>query len=141
VLGTEPAIRENYIKTGQVLLIFNLVLSHGEYSVQAHLAGECAAEQGYFWQMHDLLFQNQAALWGDTQAVVRQLAAEIGLDSAEFNTCMADQRYLDGLYSQDELRKEHGIRGQPVFDIEGDFLFGAQSFETFQGIIEAKLAQ
>ncbi len=141
MLGTEPAIREAYIKSGQVRLIFNPVLSHGDYSVQAHLAAECAAEQGYFWPMHDLLFENQGALWGDTQAVAEQLAVEAGLDTEQFSACMNEQRYLDSLYSQDELRKGHGIRGQPVFDINGAFLFGAQSFETFQGIIEAKLAE
>jgi protein-disulfide isomerase len=141
VLGTEPALRASYVRTGQVLLVFNPVLSHGEYSVQAHLAGECAAEQGYFWPVHDLLFENQSALWGDTQAVAEELAAEVGLDVEQFSACMNEQRYLDALYSQDERRKEHGIRGQPVFDINGAFLFGAQSFETFQTIIETKLAE
>ena len=73
MLGTEPQLRESYIKSGQVRLIFNPVLSHGNYSVLAHLAAECAAEQGYFWQMHDLLFEHQAELWGDTQAIAGQL--------------------------------------------------------------------
>jgi protein-disulfide isomerase len=141
VLGTEPALRESYIKSGQVRLVFNPVLSHGSYSVQAHLAAECAAEQGAFWPMHDVLFENQGALWGDTPAVAEQLAAEIGLDMEQFSACMQEQRYLDSLYRQDEIRKANGIRGQPVFDIMGEFLFGAQSFETFQGIIEAKLAE
>jgi protein-disulfide isomerase len=139
VLGTEPQLKETYIKTGQVRLIFNPVLSHGSYSEQAHLAAECAAEQGQFWEIHDLLFENQDALWGDTRAVVEELAASLGLDIEQFNTCMDDQRYLDLIYSQDQLRQAAGIWGQPVFDIEGDRLFGAQPFEMFQEIIEAKL--
>jgi protein-disulfide isomerase len=140
VLGTEPQLRESYIKAGQVRLIFNPVLNHFNLSEQSHLAAECAAEQGRFWEFHDLLFENQAALWGDTQAVAKQLAPEAGLETEQFNACIDEQRYLDLIYSQDEIRKEQGIRGQPVFDINGEFLFGAQSFETFQAIIEAKLA-
>ncbi len=134
-------LKETYIKTGQVRLIFNPVLSHFDLSEQSHLASECAAEQGRFWEMHDALFENQDALWSDTAGVGKQLAADLGLDTVQFNTCMDEQRYMDLLYQQDEIRQEHGIRGQPVFDINGDLLFGAQSFETFQSIIEPKLAE
>ena len=140
MLGAEPTIRETYIKAGQVRLIFNPVLSHGDRSYQTHQAAECAAEQGRFWEFHDVLFENQDSFWaGDIQATVKELAAGAGLDSASFDTCLDEQRYWDLIVSQDEIRQEHGIRGQPVFDINGEFLFGAQSFEVFQGIIEAQL--
>jgi protein-disulfide isomerase len=122
-----------------MLLIFNPVLSHGSYSEQSHLAAECAAEQGHFWEFHDILFENQDALWGDTQAVVKALAAEMGLDTEQFNACVDEQRYLDLIYSQDEVRQEQGIWGQPVLDINGERLFGAQPFEMFKEIIEAIL--
>jgi protein-disulfide isomerase len=122
-----------------MLLIFNPVLSHGSYSEQSHLAAECAAEQGRFWEFHDILFENQDALWGDTQAVVKALAAEMGLDTEQFNACVDEQRYLDLIYSQDEVRQEQGIWGQPVLDINGERLFGAQPFEMFKEIIEAIL--
>jgi protein-disulfide isomerase len=142
VIGTEPAIRENYVKTGQVRLVFNPVLNHGDRSYQTHQAAECAAEQGRFWEFHDVLYENQDFFWsGDIRATVKQLAAEHGLDTAGFNACLDEQRYLELISSQDEIRQQRGIRGQPVFDINGEFLFGAQSFETFQSIIEAQLAQ
>lgn len=141
MLGTEPQIRQTYVKTGQIRLIFNPVLSHGSYSEQAHIGAECAAEQGYFWPMHDLLFEHQAELWGDTQAVIKTLAAELGLETTQFNTCLNEQRYYDLIYAQDEVRQTQGIWGQPVLDINGERLFGAQSFETFQEVIERKLAE
>ena len=142
MLGAEPLIRENYIKTGLVKLVFNPVLSHGDRSYQSHQAAECAGEQGRFWEFHDLLFDNQDSLFaGDIQATVKQLAAEADLDTASFDVCMDEQRYLDLIVSQDEVRQQHGIRGQPVFDINGEFLFGAQSFEVFQTVIETQLAQ
>lgn len=142
MLGAEPLIREHYIKTGLVKLVFNPVLSHGDRSYQSHQAAECAGEQGRFWEFHDLLFENQDSLFaGDIQATVKQLAAEAGLDTAGFAACLDEQRYLDLIVSQDEVRQARGIRGQPVFDINGEFFFGAQSFEVFQTVIESQLEQ
>ncbi len=142
MIGTEPAIRENYVKTGQVRLVFNPVLNHGDRSYQTHQAAECAAEQGRFWEFHDVLYENQDFFWsGDIRATVKQLAAEHGLDTAGFNACIDEQRYLELIFSQDEIRQQRGIRGQPVFDINGEFLIGAQPFETFQSVIEAQLAR
>lgn len=141
MLGAEPQIKETYVKTGQLRLIFSPVLNHGSYSEQTHIGGECAAEQGKFWEMHDALFEHQDELWGDTQAVVKELAAGLGLDTEKFNACMDEQRYYDLIYAQDEVRQTNGIWGQPVLDINGERLFGAQSFETFQEVIERKLAE
>jgi protein-disulfide isomerase len=140
VLGAEPVIRENYIKTGQVALIFAPVLNHGDRSYQSHQAAECAADQGRFWEFHDILFENQGVLWqGDIRVTVKQLAADAGLDAVDFNACIDEQRHLDLILAQDQIRLEAGIRGQPVFFIEGEYLVGAQPFEEFQRIIESKL--
>ncbi len=51
----------------------------------ADRASECATEQGRFWQMRDALFENQDALWGDTAGVAKQLAAKLGLNTAQVN--------------------------------------------------------
>lgn len=140
MLGVEPLIRENYIKTGQVALIFAPVLSHGDRSYQSHQGAECAADQDRFWEFHDILFENQGDLWrGDIRETVKQLAAEAGLDTIDFDACIDEQRHLDLILAQDQIRQEAGIRGQPVFVIEGEYLVGAQPFEEFQRIIESKL--
>ncbi len=141
MLGTEPELKESYIKNGQVVLIFGPVLNHQDRSDQTHQAAECAADQGHFWEFHDILFESQGALWsGDIRATVKQLAAEAGLDTVDFNACIDEQRNFDRIKAQDQIRVEAGIRGQPVFVINGDFLVGAQPFSAFQNVIEAKLA-
>jgi protein-disulfide isomerase len=142
VLGTEPEIRETYVKTGQVVLIFAPVLNHNDRSDQTHQAAECAYEQGQFWKFHNILFENQGMTWrGDVREVVKQLAAEAGLDGVAFNACIDEQRYYDLVKEQDEIRLQAGIRGQPVFFINGDWLAGPQPFEAFANIIDAKLAE
>lgn len=142
MLGTEPAIVETYVKNGDVLLIFAPVLNHEDYSYQTHQAAECAADQGRFWEFHNILFENQDQMWGsDVQYVVKQLAADAGLNTEDFNACIDTQRNYDRIEAQDQFRQEAGIWGQPVFHINGEILIGAQPFEVFQGIIEAQLAQ
>ena len=141
MLGSEPAIKETYVKTGQVVLIFAPVLNHHDRSDQTHQAAECAYEQGQFWQMHDLLFENQGATWrGDVREAVKQIAVEAGLDTVAFNACIDEQRHYDLIHAQDEIRLEAGIRGQPVFFINGEWLAGPQPFEAFAEVIETQLA-
>ena len=141
MLGAEHSIKETYVKNGQLLLIFAPVLNHGDRSLQTHQASECAADQGRFWEFHNILFENQDSFWfGDIQAMMKQLAADAGFDTVEFNACMTEQRHLDLVQEQDQFRVKAGIRGQPVFNINGDILIGAQPFEVFQGVIDPKLA-
>jgi protein-disulfide isomerase len=140
VLGVEPLLREKYVKSGQMMIVFAPVLSHADRSDQTHQAAECAAEQDRFWEFHDLLFERQDDFWeGDIQVLLKGLAAEANLEVEKFNTCLDEQRYFERIRSQDEFRQEAGIRGQPVFYINGDYLVGSQSFEVFEATIENKL--
>lgn len=143
MLGVEPQIREKYVKTGQVMIIFSPVLNHSDLSDQTHQGAECAADQGRFWEFHDLLFEKQDLLFSgqDIRTSVKQLAAEAGFDTAEFNNCLDEQRHFDLIQGQDQIRQKAGIWGQPVFYINGDFLVGAQPYEVFQETIDAKLAE
>jgi protein-disulfide isomerase len=141
VIGTEPALKENYVKTGQVKLVFNPILDHGDHSLQAHQAAECAGEQGQFWPMHDILFEQQTKLWADTRESVKTMAAELGLDTQQFNTCLDEQRYAGLVQSQDEHRRELGIRTRPTLDVNGQFIVGPQSFAIFQAAIDPMLIQ
>lgn len=140
--GTEPDIKENYVKTGQVKLVFISILDHGDRSVQTHNAAECAGEQGKFWPMHDILFENVRTLYGgDIRLTIKKLGAEIGLEAEQFNTCIDEQRYVDVVQQQDQYRRDLGIRTRPTLDVNGQLVVGPQPFEVFQSVIEPMLAQ
>ncbi len=59
---TLPQLEKNYIETGKVRLVFkDFPLDNLHPNARpAHIAAECADEQGMFWQYHDVLFENQA---------------------------------------------------------------------------------
>lgn len=93
-----------------------------------------------FWPMHDILFERQRDLFGgDVRETIKVLSAELGLDTEPFNTCIDEQRYVELVKSQDEHRRQLGIRTRPTFDLNGQLVVGAQRFETFQAIIEPLL--
>ncbi len=99
-------------------------------------AAQCAHEQGKFWEYHDRLFGNQAAL-GD--ADLKQHAASLGLDVGQFNACYDSQKYKADVDTDIRAGDEAGVSGTPAFYINGRMLSGAQPFEVFKRVIDEEL--
>ncbi len=140
MLGTEPELKETYVKTGKVLLVFNTILDHADRSVQAHNAAECAADQNRFWALHDVLFENQSQLYGgDVRAVIKELAQQVDMDYDKFNQCVDAQTYVERVKAQDQRRRALGIRTRPTIDVNGRLFIGPQPFTVLQGAIQPVL--
>lgn len=141
---TLPQILEAY--PDQVKFVYRDFPIFGEPSVLAAMGTECAEEQNAdaFWEMHNRLFerlvnQEDAPLTNDTMV---RYAEEIGLDTDAFETCLADERYMDEVVNDFRAAEEYGLRGTPGFVINGTvYPIGAQSFEYFDGLIQAELAR
>ena len=56
VKTTEPIIKEEYIDTGKVVLVFKHLPNRGFDSMEASIAAQCANEQKKFWDFHKLLY-------------------------------------------------------------------------------------
>ena len=57
----EGQLIEKYIKTGLVYFTYTPFSFIGDESVKAAEAAYCAADQGKFWEYHDMLYANQTA--------------------------------------------------------------------------------
>jgi protein-disulfide isomerase len=82
------------------------------HAMRAAEAGECAAGQGRFWQMHDLLFEKQQHL------ELRQLfeyARMLDLDMARFGAEMDEQIYLQRVRRHQRSGDASGVRATPTF--------------------------
>ncbi len=103
-------------------------------------AAECARAQGtppngFFWEMHDLLFANQGALGATALA---GYAAQIsGLDVAAWQTCFDAKQFDARVTADEELGASVGVGGTPTFAINGEPLVGAQPLATFEQMVEA----
>lgn len=100
-----------------------------EAHAHALLAAECAeaaAAQGKFWEMHDLLFQNQAHL---KDKDLQRYASEVGLDVVRYTAEMDDHIYLQKVREHVAGGRRSHIRATPAFFVDGileDVSFGMQ---------------
>jgi len=133
---TLPEIKTNYIDTGKVKFVYRDFLVHPT-SQKAQEAAACANEQGKFWEMHDLLYQNQGALESED---LKGYASQLGLNTASFSSCLDSGKYENEVTKDTSDGRSYGVSGTPTFFINGVKLVGAQPYATFQQAIEAALA-
>jgi protein-disulfide isomerase len=140
---TEPKIKQSYVATGKVKLVYRHLLQLGDGSLRTAEASECAADQGKFWPMHDMLYARQDAVYGTSalDATLAGFAKDLGLDTATFGDCMTSHKHLQFIQDDYRAAQAEGVRFRPVFDISGTRLTGALPFETFQKQLDAALAK
>ena len=97
------------------------------HALSAALASEAAAAQGKFWEMHDVLLENQGHLKTNH---LRGYARRLELDPARYEAEMEDQLYLQRVREQIDGGGKSGVRGTPTFFVNGaiqDVSFGLQA--------------
>lgn len=150
----EQQIIDNYVATGKVYFVYrsmgnmlsdNINRQAGGNNTESRDAAEaayCAGDQNKFWEYHDILFANQTGEGvGDyTQKRLIAFADTLGLNTAEFKSCLTGGKYRDRVLQDEKDGNAAGIRATPSFVINGKVLEGAQPFSAFQQAIEAALA-
>ncbi|MBN1484399.1 MAG: thioredoxin domain-containing protein [Chloroflexia bacterium] len=137
-------IAENYIVTGKVVYIFkNYPLPFHEQSIPAAEAAECAALQGHFWPMHDMIFEKQAEWSGNARAldIFAGYAEEMGLDMDAFLACMGEHQRAEFIQNDIAYSEGIGVSATPSFIVYQWGLRGAQPFEVFEQAIEQALTE
>lgn len=146
---TLPALKKEYVDTGRVRYVFRdfpLEQLHPQARKAAE-AAHCAGEQGKYWEMHDLLFQNQRAL---APPQLAEHARAVGVDGATFEECLASGRHAARVARGLADGAAAGVQGTPTFVVgkttagdvvEGTPIRGAQPLETFRRIIDHTLAE
>ena len=137
---TWPKLRAEFVETGRVRYVFKdfpLDNIHPQAS-KAHEAARCAGEQGAYWTMHDRLFAGQSEWSGrsDHVTVFEGYAAELGLQTADFDACLESGRWASVVNADLAEGASLGVQGTPTFFINGYPLVGAAPYETFQYAIE-----
>ncbi|MBF0260201.1 MAG: DsbA family protein [Magnetococcales bacterium] len=105
---------------------------------KASEAAQCAADQGKFWPMHDVLFEDKAGL---DPADLKKTAKTIGLDMAAFDKCFDSGKHGARITADLTDGKKLGVTGTPTFFINGVRVVGAQPFEKFKSVIDDELKE
>ena len=133
---TLKQLSERY--SGQIRFIYkDYPLPSHPQAFQAAEAGNCAHEQGMFWQFHDKMFVSQDAL--DVRSL-NEYASELGLDTASFATCLDEGRYTERVQRDLQIGRASGVSSTPTVFINGRPVMGAMPIETFDQIIREELA-
>ena len=106
-------------------------------SPRAAEAGQCANEQGKFWEFHDAVYGNNGAI---SAGNLKAYAAAIGLNITQFDGCVTSRRYKDRVNAEQTEAFTHGYNGAPFFLINNHVLIGPQSLAVFSGVIDPLLA-
>jgi len=125
--GAFPGIVEQYVRPGKINVDFRgltfLDNSFGvEDSERALRAALAAGKQGKFWQMQELLYQNQGEEGSGwvTDDLIDELATKIGLDMEQFAADKDSAAVTDQIAAMKKEGEAKGVQGTPTFFISVD---------------------
>lgn len=99
-------------------------------------AAEAAGAQGKFWEMHDLLFDNQDEL---DPHDLSAYAAQLGLDGDAFNADLREGRHGPRVAQDVNSAEEAGVAGTPSFFINEVRHGGAYDIDTMETLVRRVL--
>ncbi|MCX6071574.1 MAG: DsbA family protein [Chloroflexi bacterium] len=143
---TLPLILRDYVQTGLVYFTFhNFPVVDGgsatKESTNAAKASVCAAQQGKFFELHDVLFANQTGenIGDFTEKRLYAMAEVAGLNASTFDSCYRDPATANAVDEQRAAGLRAGIESTPSFLVNGTLFIGAQPYSGFQSAINAAL--
>jgi protein-disulfide isomerase len=147
-----PALVEEYVDTGKLKFVMreNPIPSLHRNAMSASLAALCAGDQGKYWEMHDIMFDNQKTL---DVANLRDFAEKIGTNLEEFNECLDSKKYEKRVAEDIKSGSNMGVSGTPAFvlgltdpndpdkAILSVYIRGAQPLASFKQAIDGLLEE
>ena len=114
-----PVVKELQKRLGNRLCFafrnFPLVNSH-PHAEHAAEAAEAAGAQGRFWEMHDMLYENQDALEDDDLA---RHASALSLDARRLISEVRAEAHIARIREDFQSGARNGVNGTPSFFING----------------------
>jgi Na+/H+ antiporter NhaA len=135
----EPVLRELLAQRGDVRYVWrHLPLSdvHPQAALAAE-AAEAADDQGAFWEMHDLLLQNQDNLRGPD---LIRYARDLGLDVERFDDHLRRHAGADRIAEDVDSADLSGVSGTPTLFINGRRHQGAYDIATLTSEVRQALS-
>lgn len=135
-----PIIKEVQARMGDRLRFvfrnFPISTSH-PHAEDAAEAAEAAAAQGHFWEMHDVLYENQKRLGPDD---LRGYAEQLGLDVHRFTSELAAHAYAGRVHEDFLSGVRSGVNGTPTFYVDGERYDDPYDAETLLDALERAAA-
>ncbi|MDO8504924.1 MAG: thioredoxin domain-containing protein [Candidatus Liptonbacteria bacterium] len=142
--GAAAQIREQYVKTNKVKMVYRDFAFLGAESTAAAESAECAKDQGKFWAYHDVLYNAEIADGQENngnlnRALFVKLAGDAGMDAAAFGACVDANKYSDVVKKAVADAQNFEVNSTPTIFVGGEKIMGAQPFNVFQTAIDKAL--
>lgn len=142
-----PVLEKEYIETGKLRFVMreSPIASIHRNATNASIAALCAGDQGKYWEMHNLLFDNQRELEVEN---LKSFAGTLGLDTATFDECLDSKKHEPTVQADLASAAKLGVSGTPGFlvgltDPEDPdkvnlsvYIKGAKSIDAFRASID-----
>jgi protein-disulfide isomerase len=134
---TFAELKKNYIDAGKLRFYSrDLPLDFHPDAMRAAEAGRCAAEQGQFWKMRDLMQDSPDKL--DMESLAAD-ARSLNLDVEAFRACVQSEKTKNGVQTDILEAAKIGADGTPAFvvgkstpdGVDGELIVGAMPYDTF----------
>ena len=138
VLPTLERLLEEY--PTEVRLVFRHFPLHAIHpnAQAAAEAAVCAQDLGAFWELHDLMFEEQDTL---SASDLKDKAERAGLDAEAFAVCMEAEDTPDRVEADRRAGIEVGVNGTPALFVNGRPLAGAVAYEDLAAVVEDEVGR
>jgi cyclophilin family peptidyl-prolyl cis-trans isomerase/protein-disulfide isomerase len=137
--AADQLLEENPDKVRLVSRMFPLIAISDKSAVAAQ-AAEAAAEQGKYWEIRDLLYEQQAD-WSslnveDFQQWLAAQASSLDLDVEQFKTDMKRDDIVDRVQKAWEDGQKMGLPGTPLVILNGQIYGGPRDYNSLNDIMQ-----
>ncbi|MBA2705115.1 MAG: thioredoxin domain-containing protein [Blastocatellia bacterium] len=130
--------------SGRIRIVFRefpLVPTH-VHALAAARSAEAAGLQGKFWEMHDLLYENQKT-WHDAfdaRPIFEDYATRIGLNMEQFRRDSSGEIVAQRIFLDGKRGHAMGVNGTPTVFMNGRELpFESLAVDKLRALIQAQL--
>ena len=99
------------------------------HAIKSALYSECAARQGKFWALNDLMMpqQSQWAPLFSAEPIFRNMSAQVGIDMQKLNTCLDREDVRRVINDEKSFGQSMGIISTPTYFINKKMVVGPKS--------------
>jgi protein-disulfide isomerase len=139
---TEPDVRNRIVNAGLASYrFFDFPLPMHKNTMAASNAAACAADQGKFWEMHDMLFRNQPE-WNteatdNPKKIFLGYVKSMGLNTDTWETCFDAQAHQSRILANQAEGNRRKVQSTPTFVIGTRVIPGAMNYDVFKAYVDS----
>ena len=139
-----PAFKAKYVDTNKVNYVYREFLTPPvEVAAAAFLMARCAGKDKYF-SVIDSVYRAQQEMFttGDYRGTLLRIGQSAGMNEAQFNACVSDEKALKALNDRvEKYAKDAKITGTPTFVVNGKKVGGESGGEVSLVQLDTAIAE